>query len=88
MIDLPEIAAPEEVLRTALEKLGFDSGKVRQYKPLETRRVNIRGSLPNSYTAMLVDTDLGQKVVLIKYAGPTVGWWSRVYDANRTYYRK
>jgi hypothetical protein len=39
------------------------------------------GGRTDRYTAALVDTDFGVKIVLIKYAGPTLGWWSHVYDA-------
>jgi hypothetical protein len=38
--------------------------------------------LPYTYMAALVRTDYGDKIVLLKYGGPRIGWWSRVYDAR------
>lgn len=32
------------------------------------------------YQALLVDTDQGRKIVLIRHGGPAVGWWSRIFD--------
>jgi hypothetical protein len=49
---------------------------------LETRQVRIPGSLPDVYTAVIVDTDLGKKIVLMKYEGAALGWWSRVFPAE------
>lgn len=35
-----------------------------------------------TYTAVLTETDLGKKIVLLKYERPGLGWWNRVYDAT------
>jgi hypothetical protein len=88
MLGLPDSAALEQILERTFQKTGFDRGHVSSYKVLEVRQVHIPGSLPDRYTAALVQTDLGEKIVLFKYLGQTGGWWSRVYEANRTYYSK
>jgi hypothetical protein len=33
------------------------------------------------FVAVLVDTDQGTKIVLLRFAG-SVGWWNRVFDAG------
>jgi hypothetical protein len=84
MLGLPESSSTEQILERVFQKTGFDRGHVSSYKVLEVRQVRIPG-----YTAALVHTDLGEKIVLFKYDGQAVGgWWSRVYEANRTYYSK
>lgn len=81
-LNLPETASPEEVIKTIFEKIGFDKGHVTSHKILRIRHVRIRGSLPDSYTAALVQTDLGEKIVLFKYGSSRTGWWSRVFDSG------
>lgn len=87
ILGLPETALPEQVIKKTFEMTGFDKGHVTSYKILKIRQVRIQGSLPDVYTAVLVQTDFGEKIVLFKYVGPIVGWWSRVFDTNRTYYK-
>ena len=71
------------VIKRAFEMTGFDKGHVTNYKILEIRQVRIRGSLPDLYTAALVRTGVGEKIVLFQYQLPAFGWWSRIVDANR-----
>jgi len=52
------------------------------YQILQVRQVRIPGSLPDLYAAVLVQTNAGEKIVLLKYAGGALGWWSRIYDAK------
>jgi hypothetical protein len=59
---------------------GFDQSHIKTYRIIEIRKVKIRGSLPDDYSAALIDSDLGKKIVLFQYQGPDVGWWTRVYD--------
>ena len=88
ILGLPETASTDEVVAKTFKMTGFDKGQVTSYKVLKIRQVHIRGSLPDLYTAVLVQTDFGEKIVLLKYVGASVGWWSRVYDANHTYYKQ
>lgn len=81
-LDLPASASTEQVVARVFQMTGFDKGRVENYHILEIRRVRIPWAGLDSYTAVLVDTELGKKIVLLKHEGPAVGWWSRVYDAE------
>ncbi|MBN1384176.1 MAG: hypothetical protein JW983_04750 [Elusimicrobia bacterium] len=80
ILGLPKSASTEQVVAKVFKMTGFDKGHVTKYKILKVREVRITGSLPDVYTAVLVSTDFGNKIVLIRYDGPNLGWWSRVYD--------
>lgn len=78
-IDLPAFASNEDVIGAAFAGISFDEGKVTKYAIVDARRVRI-GEDDRAYTAAIVDTNLGRKVVLLRYEGADVGWWSRVFD--------
>jgi hypothetical protein len=80
-LGLTATASTEEVVARVFQMTGFDNGHVSTHKILETRKVQIKDSLPPDavYTAVLVETDLGRKIVLLRYESSAVGWWSRVY---------
>jgi hypothetical protein len=82
VLGLSSIASTQKLISRVFEMTGFDRGRVTQHQILETRQVSIPGDLPDIYTAVLVDTNLGKKIVLMKFEGPAGGWWSRVYDAE------
>jgi hypothetical protein len=89
-IRLPETAGTRQILDEVFKQARFDVGNtsmpISSYKILVSRRVRIPNfSGSDTYTAVLVETNLGEKVVLLK-SGST--WWARYYDANRTYYAK
>lgn len=77
-IDLPATASPELVVAKVFKLVSSDQGAVSSYDVLEIQQVHITGSLPDQYTAVLVQTNLGQKIVLLQYTEQ--GWWSRMYD--------
>jgi hypothetical protein len=77
VIDLPETAPNADIIEQCLKMTGFDQGHIKTYKIIEIKKVNIRGSLPNDYFAAIIDSDLGEKIVLFQYRS---GWWTRVYD--------
>lgn len=79
-LDLPPTASTEQVLSMIFRVTSFDAGRVDEHRILYSREAGIPGSLPNRYTAVLVATNQGQKIVLLRYTGRPVGWWSRVYD--------
>ena len=82
IIDLPESASVQEVLDKGVTMWGFDEGGITTYKVITTRKVRLEvGDMPE-YTATLIDSNLGQKIFLMRYNGPKVGWWTRFYDAN------
>jgi hypothetical protein len=82
-VKLPASASTEEVLRQVFQQtlVGLQGAHVGRHQVLETRQVRIPTAGPSdAYTAVLVETDLGRKVVLLQYESPGLGWWSRVYD--------
>ena len=82
IIALPQTASTEQVVSKVFETISFDQGKVTQHRVLEVRQVRIKGSLPDQYTAALVETNLGEKIVLLRHEGGPMGWWSRVYHSD------
>lgn len=82
LIELPESTALDRVLDKVFKGTSFDGGRVSYYKILETRTVQIE----EPYTAVLVKTNLGRKVVLLKYTKAGGGfrdlWWSRVFTGE------
>ena len=70
----------EEVLKQVFAAISFDQGRVTSHRVMETRRVSI-GAEAAPYTAVLLETNLGRKIALLRHEGAAVGWWSRVFDA-------
>src|SRR5205823_13399605 len=69
-LGLPATSSIEQVVSRVLERSGSDKQRVTTHKILKVREVSIPGSLPGIYTAILVGTDLGGKVVLLNHVGP------------------
>lgn len=80
-IDLPPTASTADVVVKVLAAVGFDKGHVKTHRVLTEREVRV-GTDPKPYRAALVETDLGKKVLLMRYESDSSGWWSRVYDAH------
>jgi len=82
---------PQEVVSETLRMAKFQAGLLITYRILKIREVHLGES--STYTAALVDTNLGQMIVLMQYnegKDSTGGnWWRRIYDtspqANRLY---
>jgi hypothetical protein len=76
---------PEEVVSETLRMAKFKAGLMTSYQILDIRVVHI-GQFPGPYSAALVDTNLGEMIVLMQYIegkNSTPGhWWRRVYDVN------
>lgn len=83
IIHLPSNASTKDVLDEAIKKTGFDEGHIKRYNILNTRTVNLRAGTTHEYSAILIDSDLGRKVILMRYEGETTGWWTRFYDAKQ-----
>ena len=81
-LDLSQSASIPKVVSRVFAVTDFDPGRVTNYRILQTRSVHIVASVPSNYVAVLAATNLGQKITLLAYDGPKVGWWHRVYDAN------
>ncbi len=83
---LPATAPPEKVVAAIFDQAAF-KGRVTRYKILKIRRVRIAYGQPHeappevsNYTAVLIDTNLGRKIVLLQSTQVAGGWWHRVYD--------
>ena len=83
-LGLPGTASTDAVVARVFEMTGFDAGHVKEHRIVDTRQVHIPGSVPDTYTACVVETDMGTKIVLLQYqhGGSREMWWSRVYDAS------
>ncbi len=81
-IGVTQAATPEEVVSETLRLAKFEAGLVTSYRILKMREVQI----PDAYTAVLADTNLGRMIVLMQFVkgnDATPGhWWRRIYDAN------
>ena len=83
-IKLPSTATTEQVVSEVFRMTGFDQGHVTSYKVMQTKDVQIPVGMPlERYTAVLVQTNFGEKIALLKYEGGSSGWWSRVYDIEK-----
>ncbi|MGH7954227.1 MAG: hypothetical protein ACREFE_20220 [Limisphaerales bacterium] len=87
-IQLPKTASTEQLVEQVFKITIFQSGRVTSYKILKIRQVEISVSQPESYTAVLCQTSLGEKIVLLRFQEHFGSWWNRVYDAGKTYYEK
>ncbi|NIA00056.1 hypothetical protein [Massilia sp. CCM 8734] len=75
-------ASPPQVLELFFLMINFDAGPVSKYTIVAVRDVVIppEGSSSPTMTAMLVETNLGPKIVLIRFERD--GWWTRAFDAR------
>jgi hypothetical protein len=78
-------ATPEEVVSETFRMAEFQRGRVTNYQILKIRKVHIDYQR-DTYTAVLVDTNLGRMIVLMQYIegkDSTSGhWWRRIYSAS------
>ncbi|MEW6303051.1 MAG: hypothetical protein AB1705_06245 [Verrucomicrobiota bacterium] len=79
-LDVPANATAEQVATKAFEM----SRREAMLRILETRKVRIPDSLPDQFTAVLVESQGERKIVLVQYVSEAVGWWSRVYEVKDT----
>jgi hypothetical protein len=91
-IQLPDTATPEQLV-SALSKRGPEKlghFEFKSYKILEIRQTHTTPDLPDGmpvdkFTAVLLDTDLGQKIVVFQpqtLKGIWHGWYYKTYDAK------
>ena len=85
-IELTNSAPPEAVVKEVSENGGFDTDSgirmVKSYKILEIRQASVPLCGLGIFTAALLETDLGMKVVFFRYEETRHHWWSHVYDAG------
>jgi hypothetical protein len=84
-IDLPRTASTEEIVAQALHPKGRPAWlpTVRSYQVVSVRQVYIGSPAGDlNFKAVQVDTNLGQKIVLLRYESQMMSWWHRTYDAR------
>jgi hypothetical protein len=84
-IDLPEAATPDELITALSKRNGLELGHFdfTSYRITQTRLVHDK--FEGTMTAVLLDTNLGEKIVLmqaLKYNGGWHGWYYKIYDAK------
>jgi len=70
---LPSDAKPEEVLEQLLKMAGLNEGQIKTYKIHEVRQVQLTNGGTETYSAALVESDLGTKILLFKYEAGSLG---------------
>jgi hypothetical protein len=76
LIELPEVATNWEVIEAALK-----ARRITNFKILGTKKVKVRGSLPDDYFATLIVVNFEKKIILYQYHSSN-GWWTRIYDSK------
>ena len=71
---LSESASPQQVVTEVLSKYHFD-----KYSIVEIKDVTINSM---KYSAALIDTNRGRKIMLVRYYGGSSGWWNKMFDAK------
>ena len=84
-ISLPSTAEPSSLASAALAADNW--GRATDFRILRTRNIRIvcegkEEVVDPNYTAILVATKSGQKIVLLQFQHD--GWLSRVYDAKKS----
>ncbi|MBT9588637.1 hypothetical protein IV102_35200 [bacterium] len=79
-LDMPATASPAEVVDQVFQRVSFTEGRIKKHSIVRVSEVTIGDGAPDRYTAVVVDSDQGQKIVLIQYQ-KTSGWWSRVFHS-------
>jgi hypothetical protein len=84
-IELSETATPDQLVSALSKRSVLELGHLdfTTYKILNIRLVH--DVFKKNYTAVLLDTNLGQKIVLfqaLNFKGGWPGWYYRIYDAK------
>jgi hypothetical protein len=77
-LGLPKTASPEQVIKRTFETSYVDSHLLTNYTILQIRQIQIPHISPSGfagdlYTAAVVQTDFGKKIVLFQYVGVKFG---------------
>lgn len=86
IIRLPADAKPDAVLAQAVKMIGFDQGHIKTFTIQEIRQVQLNTGNTETYSAALLQTDLGPKILLFKPENNN-NWWTRFYDVPKDVHR-
>ncbi len=85
-INLPATATPQELISALKDRGDFQRKQITSIKIIRVRSVHTSlPSVPVDYTTVLLNTDVGQKVVLFRPLKSETGmgeWYWRIYDAK------
>ncbi len=83
-IELPATATPEQLITALSKRSVLDLGHFdfTSYKISEIRSVETEPPMSKRFTAVRLDTNLGQKIVLLRPVQHGTNWMGRYY---RTY---
>ncbi len=87
-VDLPQTASAGDVVeRVFLDRRSLSRWlpTVTTYHIVSVQQVYIASIIgEKNFAAVVVDTNLGQKIVLLQYIAGMKSWWSRIYDAAQS----
>ena len=82
-IKLPETATPKQLMSALNARGDFQRSQINSFKIVKARKVN--DALSGEFTAILLDTDMGPKVVLVQHLNSrnkSDGWYWKIYDTK------
>jgi hypothetical protein len=80
-IDLPETASPEQCISVLTNRGDLRPRKILEIRKTQTTERATDGNPIERFTAVLMDTDAGQKILLLQPMG-TNRWYFKIYDAR------
>jgi hypothetical protein len=80
-VHLPRTAKPAEVV-AAYFAMTRDPKEIKNFEIKKTRSVEIPDGSLNKYTAVWCQTEVGDRIILMKFISLEYGWFTRSTDAR------
>ncbi len=77
-IVLVENVTDEQIIKQFVKNVVDEEHKLTKHKILKSQQINISSQ---EYRAVLLDTNLGRKIILMKFYSPK-SWWTKIFDAD------
>jgi hypothetical protein len=82
-LHLARSASITQFVARSVDTFGFDAGHIKRYKILAIEKVpQLDEPGVGKLTAVLIASDMGDKVIFMRYEGGWVGWWTKMFDAK------
>jgi len=75
-LQLPVTATAEEIVAQEVSSVSFPEGKITSYHIVRVEEITLAG---NPFSAVLLETNLGKKIVLYRHGD--LYWSVKIYDA-------
>ncbi len=75
---LSENATDEQIIKQFVKNIVDEEHKLTKHKILKSQQINISSQ---EYRAVLLDTNLGRKIIFMKFYSPK-SWWTKIFDAD------